>query len=249
MVYCLKHLADESQNQIQEVITEVTSQAINGKRSLVITITKRMAEDITTFFNDPNNTAGKQLKVAYLHSDIDTLERSKILDDLRGGTYDVLVGINLLREGLDLPEVALVCILDAGVQGFLRSKQALIQIMGRAARNLDGQVILYADVISPAIKEAKEEVNRRRKIQLEYNQVHGITPESIQKSIRPQIIKATEVINAKELRLSKDPTQLTPTELKKYLKDLRAQMKQSAIDLQFEEAIRIRDQILKLEKF
>ncbi len=237
-----------AKNQIQEVIQEVTKQATKGKRSLVITITKRMAEDITAFFNDSKNTNGKQLKVAYLHSDIDTLERSKILDDLRGGTYDVLVGINLLREGLDLPEVTLVCILDAGNAGFLRSRQALIQIMGRAARNVDGQVILFADTLSPAIKEAQAEVNRRRIKQLAYNEKHGITPESIQKAIRPQIIKATEAVNAKELRLSKDPTQLTPPELKRYLKDLRSEMKQAAIELKFEDAIRLRDQILKLEK-
>lgn len=238
-----------AKNQIQQVIAEVVKNVTKGQKSLVVTITKRMAEDIANYMSDPKNTQGVKINVAYLHSDIDTLERSSILDSLRNGTYDVLVGINLLREGIDLPEVSLVCILDAGTQGFLRSKSSLIQIMGRAARHVDGKVILFTDNLSPAITAAKAEVDRRRQIQLDYNHLNHITPQSIQKSIRPKIIELPPELQLTEETKDKiDPTQLTPEKLTKYIKGLKRQMHQLATDMEFEKAIKLRDQIRKLEK-
>lgn len=234
-----------AKNQIQQVISEVLIRAAKHERSLIITITKRMAEDITTYLSDPSHTQGKNIKVAYLHSDVDTLERTEILDKLRRGDYDVLVGINLLREGIDLPEVTLVAILDAGAQGFLRSRSSLIQIMGRAARNVNGQVILYADQISDAIRQAKAEVDRRRKIQLKYNQEHNITAQSVQKAYREKIIEVPQSVKDLQKKMAKsiDPSQLTPVELKKYIKTLKSQMHDLAKDMKFEEAIALRDQI------
>ncbi len=239
-----------AKNQIQQVITEVLSRTEKHERSLIITITKRMAEDITTYLSDPAHTQGKNIKVAYLHSDVDTLERTEILDKLRRGDYDVLVGINLLREGIDLPEVTLVAILDAGTQGFLRSRSSLIQIMGRAARNVNGQVILYTDQLSDAIRQAKAEVDRRRQIQLEYNRNHGITPQSVQKAYREKIIEVPQNLKDLQKKAAKsiDPSQLTPVELKKYIKTLKSQMHDLAKDMKFEEAIALRDQIRKLEQ-
>jgi len=192
---------------------------------------------------------GKTFKVAYLHSDIDTLKRSGILDQLRNGEYDVLVGINLLREGIDLPEVSLVAILDAGQQGFLRSRSALIQIMGRASRHVDGQVILYSDVVSPAMKMAIGEVNRRREIQIKYNLEHGITPVGISKSIRPQIIENPKTSNvAPDPLIDIDISSLTPNMRKTHISKLKKEMRTAASDLDFESAIRIRDKILEIEK-
>jgi len=190
---------------------------------------------------------GKSFKVAYLHSDIDTLKRSGILDQLRNGEYDVLVGINLLREGIDLPEVSLVAILDAGQQGFLRSKSSLIQIMGRASRHVNGQVILYSDVVSPAMKQAIDEVNRRRVIQLKYNQDNNITPVGISKSIRPQIIGIPEEKQTFEPILEVDISSLTPNMRKNHISKLKKEMRQAASDLDFELAIRLRDKILAIE--
>ena len=235
-----------SKNQIPNLIEEIKKRVAKKERTLVLTITKRMAEDLSVYLSDPDKT-GTNLKVAYLHSDIVTLERSTILDDLRSGKYDVLVGINLLREGLDLPEVSLVAILDADQQGFLRSKSALIQIMGRASRHLSGQVILYADSVSDAMDGAIKEVNRRRKIQLKFNQDNNIVPQTVVKSIRPQIIEMIKT-EAKPEWFKIDVSSLTPPQKLKHIKDLRKQMRNFAFTLDFEEAIRIRDKIKELEK-
>ncbi len=234
-----------SKNQIPDLIQEIAKRVEKQERVLVTTLTKKMAEDLSSYLSDPSKTP-IPFKVAYLHADIATLERSSILDNLRSGNYDVLVGINLLREGLDLPEVSLVAILDAGQQGFLRSKSALIQIMGRASRNIDGEVILYSDIVSDAMDGAIKEVNRRRKIQIEHNQTHGITPQTVVKSIRPKIIEIEE--KEKGFQLDQDPWQLTPPQRQKYIKVLKKQMRELASDLNFEEAISLRDKIKQIEE-
>ena len=234
-------------NQIPNLVEEIKARIQNKERVLVVTLTKHMAEDLATYLSDPAKT-GQSFKVAYLHSDIITLERSKILDDLRSGNYDVLVGINLLREGLDLPEVSLVAILDADQQGFLRSQSSLIQIMGRASRHLSGQVILYADSVSDAMDGAIREVNRRRLIQIKYNQDNHITPASVIKSIRPQLfedIKKEEKTNWSKI----DTSSLTPPQRQRQIKALKKQMREYAFNLDFEEAIRIRDQIKEIENY
>ena len=235
-----------TRNQIPNLVEEIKSRIEKKERTLVVTLTKRMAEDLATYLSDPNKT-GQNFKVAYLHSDVVTLERSKILDDLRSGNYDVLVGINLLREGLDLPEVSLVAILDADQQGFLRSKSSLIQIMGRASRHLSGQVILYADSVSDAMDGAIREVNRRRLIQIKYNQDNHITPTSVVKSIRPQIIEEIRSESKPDLEAI-DPNSLTPPQRKNYISKLKRQMRDLAADLNFEEAIRLRDKIKNVEQ-
>jgi excinuclease ABC subunit B len=227
--------------QIPDLISEIKKRVDKHERTLVVTITKKMSEELAEYL-------GKTFKVAYLHSDIETLERSKILDQLRNGEYDVLVGINLLREGIDLPEVSLVAILDAGQQGFLRSRSALIQIMGRASRHIDGQVILYSDVISPAMKMAIDEVNRRRTIQQKYNQDHNITPLGINKSIRPQIIGMPEEKQSFDPIIDFDISSLTPNMRKNHISKLKKEMRIAASDLDFETAIRLRDKILEIEK-
>ncbi|MDD4938144.1 MAG: excinuclease ABC subunit UvrB [Candidatus Shapirobacteria bacterium] len=234
-----------TKNQIPDLIKEIKARVASKERTLVVTITKRMAEDLATYLSDSAKT-GENFKVAYLHSDIATLERSNILDDLRNGNYDVLVGINLLREGLDLPEVSLVAILDADQQGFLRSQSSLIQIMGRASRHISGQVILYADSMSAAMTGAIKEVNRRRKIQLKYNKDNHITPVSVIKSIRPQIIEQIKVETKPEW-FKIDVSSLTPPQKLKHIKDLKKQMRNFAFTLDFEEAIRIRDKIREME--
>ncbi len=227
-----------SLNQIPDLVNEIKSRVAQKERTLVITLTKRMAEELAEFLS-------KDFKVAYLHADIQTLERSNILDKLRTGDYDVLVGINLLREGLDLPEVSLVAILDAGQQGFLRSRSSLIQIMGRASRHLNGQVILYADVISDAMRQATQEVNRRRSLQLKYNADHHITPKTISKTIRPKIIEIIEEIKPDVATI--DPLSLTPNQRKSFVSKLKKQMRTYATDLNFEEAIKLRDKIRQIE--
>jgi len=230
--------------QIPDLISEIQKRVDKHERTLVVTITKKMSEELAQYL-------GKTFKVAYLHSDIDTLKRSGILDQLRNGEYDVLVGINLLREGIDLPEVSLVAILDAGQQGFLRSRSALIQIMGRASRHVDGQVILYSDVVSPAMKMAIDEVNRRRVIQQKYNYENNITPVGISKSIRPQIIEnPVETRNRASLQpiLEVDILSLTPNMRKNHISKLKKEMRTAASDLDFELAIRLRDKILEIEK-
>ncbi len=236
-----------TKNQIPNLVEEIKSRVAKKERTLVVTLTKRMAEDLANFLSDPSKT-GTDLKVAYLHSDIDTLERSKILDDLRSGNYDVLVGINLLREGLDLPEVSLVAILDADQQGFLRSQSSLIQIMGRASRHVSGQVILYADSVSDAMDGAIREVNRRRKIQVKYNQDHNITPKSVVKSIRPQILDDLKK-DPKTEWAKIDTSSLTPPQRQRQIKELKKQMRNLAFNLDFEGAIQIRDQIREIEKY
>ena len=236
-----------TKNQIPNLVAEIKSRVDKKERTLVVTLTKRMAEDLAAYLSDPAKT-GQNFKVAYLHSDIITLERSKILDDLRSGNYDVLVGINLLREGLDLPEVSLVAILDADQQGFLRSQSSLIQIMGRASRHLSGQVILYADSVSQAMDGAIGEVNRRRLIQVKYNQDHHITPASVIKSIRPQLfedLKKDQKTNWAKI----DTSSLTPPQRQKQIKELKKHMRNLAFNLDFEQAIQIRDQIRQIEKY
>jgi len=237
-----------TKNQIPHLISQIHACVSKGQRALVITLTKRMAEDLSSYLSDPANT-NHDFKVAYLHADINTLERTETLKNLRDGKYDVLVGINLLREGLDLPEVSLVAILDADKQGFLRSKSSLIQIMGRASRHIEGRVILYADCISLAMSQAIKEVNRRRRIQCIFNKKHRITPKSISKAIRPEIISTkTHDIKSQSELMKVDPLSLTPFQRQKHITKLRRQMRLFANDLDFESAIKVRNQILKIEK-
>ncbi len=228
-----------TEGQIDHLIGEINKVTERGERVLVTTLTKKMAESLTDYLK------GVNIKVRYLHSEVDTLERMEIIRDLRLGVFDVLVGINLLREGLDIPEVSLVAILDADKEGFLRTETSLIQTIGRAARNADGRVIMYADRISTAMDAAIKETERRRKIQDEYNKANGITPESVKKSVRA-VIEATKVMEpSAEFYEGKSPLELTKKELKDYLKKLDKEMKQAAADLQFERAAELRDQIFE----
>lgn len=235
-----------SKNQIPDLIEEIKKRVAKKERTLVVTLTKKMSEELATYLADPKKT-GTEFKVAYLHSDIETLERTEILDKLRSGDFDVLVGINLLREGLDLPEVSLVTILDAGNQGFLRSRSSLIQIMGRASRNVGGQVILYADNVSNAMDQAIKEVNRRRLIQIKYNQDNGITPQTIVKSIRPRLIEASVKNVVITPLLEIDPSSLTPNQRKSHISKLKKEMRSYATDMDFESAIKLRDKIKEIE--
>jgi excinuclease ABC subunit B len=232
-----------AESQIPDLIKRIKEKKQQGQRVLVITLTKRLAEDLAAYLSDSRKT-NSDLKVTYLHAEIDTLKRSDVLTDLRSGNFDVLVGINLLREGLDLPEVGLVAILEADKQGFLRSKTSLIQIMGRAARNIAGEVVLYAEETSTAMKQAMQEVKRRRKKQLEYNKKHNITPKSIKKAIRPRIIK-----EEKEKEKEVDFNQLTPEARKDLQKKLERKMRQAARDLDFEQAAKLRDRIKALKNY
>jgi len=227
----------KSEGQIDDLIGEINKVTARGERVLVTTLTKKMSESLTDYLKN----AG--IKVRYLHSEVDTLERMEILRDLRVGIFDVLVGINLLREGLDIPEVSLVTILDADKQGFLRTETSLIQTIGRAARNVNGKVIMYADGISPAMRVAIDETNRRRGIQHEYNVKNGITPTTIQKSVRA-IIEATKAPEEESYQ-GKRPLELTKKELAEFIKKLEKEMKQAAFDLQFEQAALLRDQIFE----
>ncbi len=226
------------EGQVDDLIAEIRSTVEKHQRVLVTTLTKRMAEDLAEYLQELN------IKVAYLHSDIDTLERSDILRDLRLGTYDVLVGINLLREGLDLPEVSLVAILDADKEGFLRSEQALIQTVGRAARHEQGHVIMYADVVTGSMRRTIDETNRRRKIQEAYNKKHGITPKgikrAIEKGLRPELPE-----EAKRAKL--DLKKIPKDEYKSLIKDLTSQMELAAANLQFEQAAELRDLIAEIK--
>ncbi len=227
----------KSENQIDDVINEVRENVKRGERVLITTLTKRMAEDLTEYLKEYD------MKVAYLHSDIDTVERVEILRDLRLGEYDVLVGINLLREGIDLPEVSLVIILDADKEGFLRSKTSLVQTIGRAARHLNGRVIMYADKQTESMKYAIEETNRRREYQRQYNKENGITPQSIKKAIRDRLVEK-EDIEKKSLDIEVE--KLSKKQQKLLIKDLRAKMLLAADNLQFEKAAQIRDKIKEL---
>ncbi len=230
-----------SNGQIQDLTNEIHQRVAQHERVLVTTLTKRTAEDLTTFLKE------KGIKVQYLHSEVLTLERSDILDDLRAGMYDVIVGINLLREGLDLPEVSLVAVLDADKEGFLRSRTSLIQTMGRAARHVNGHVILYADVITDSMKAAMEEVKRRREVQLAYNKTHGITPVGISKPIRERMTKKTaEQETDEQLVKSADIENMTPQDKKQHIARLTKLMNQSSHDMDFESAARFRDLITAL---
>jgi excinuclease ABC subunit B len=236
--------------QVKDLIKEILARKKKGERVLVTTLTKRMAEDLSSYLADPEHT-DEPMAVHYLHADVDTLKRTDILADLRRGTYDVIVGINLLREGLDLPEVSLVAILDADKQGFLRSKVSLIQTMGRAARNVAGKVILYADFETQAMKEALTEVARRRKVQVEYNEKHGIIPQTIQKPIREALVIQTEEEPAFAKALAGkgiDMEALTPADAKKLITKLKKQMREYAKLLEFERAAQVRNKIENLRK-
>ena len=234
-----------TKGQIVDLIGEIGKRVSKGQRVLVTTLTKRMAEELSSYLEEKN------VKVAYLHSDIQTLERQDILDELRKGEYDVLVGINLLREGLDLPEVSLVTILDADKEGFLRSKTSLIQTMGRAARHIDSHVIMYADNVTKSMQNAISEVERRRNIQLAYNKKHGVTPKGIEKKIKARLVEEDESKNAYQdlnylLTLSKKEV-ILPDEKEDLIKRLRKEMKIAAQNLNFERAAMIRDQIKSLK--
>ncbi len=227
----------KTEGQIDDLIGELKKTAEKGERAFVTTLTKKMAESLTDYLT------GAGIRVRYLHSEVDTLERLEIIRDLRLGEFDVLVGINLLREGLDIPEVSLVAILDADKEGFLRTETSLIQTIGRAARNIDGRVIMYADAVSKAMRSAIEETERRRGIQDRYNKEHGITPKSVQKSVR-EVIEATRPAEEEGFK-GKKPLEMTQKELKEYVKELEKEMKQAAADLQFERAAQLRDQIFE----
>ncbi|MCH4006463.1 MAG: excinuclease ABC subunit UvrB [Eubacterium sp.] len=222
----------KTEGQIDDLIGEINKTIQAGERAFITTLTKKMAEDLTDYLKN----AG--IKAKYLHSDIDALERMRIIRDLRLGEFDVLVGINLLREGLDVPEVSLVAILDADKEGFLRTETSLIQTIGRAARNVHGRVIMYADSISPAMKTAMDETKRRREIQSAYNRKHHITPKSVSKDIR-DVIEATKAPDEPDRK--KKPEEMTKKELKDYVKDLQKEMQKAAADLQFERAAELRD--------
>jgi len=228
-----------TKGQIDDLIHQIKKRVERGERCLVTTLTKRMAEELADYLKEMN------IKTHYLHSEIDTLERVEILRDLRLGVYDVVVGINLLREGLDLPEVSLVAILDADKEGYLRSKEALIQTMGRAARHVDGHVIMYAGTITTAMKEAIDETYRRRRIQEAYNKEHGITPTSIKKAIR-DITERVKIVA--ETKAPYTPTPISKEELIKLIKELEAQMRKAARNLEFEKAALLRDRIIELRK-
>jgi len=246
-----KIIVKRAESEIEDIVKEVKKRVKKKQRILITTLTKKTAEDLTDYFKDKN------IKTTYLHSDIDTLERSDILDNLRNNKFDVLIGVNLLREGLDLPEVALVAILDADKEGFLRSKTALIQTMGRAARNIEGEVIIYADSITKSIREAVGEIERRRKIQEVYNKVHNITPKTIYKPIREKIVQKDEYSSLYDIPekgivenylSSIKPSALTSYDKNKIIKKLETEMKKQAESLNFEYAIKIRDKVLDLKK-
>lgn len=228
--------------QIDDLLGEINKLTANGEKILVTTLTKRMSEDLTDYLKEMG------VKVKYLHSDIDTLERIEIVRDLRLGVFDVLVGINLLREGLDIPEVSLVAILDADKEGFLRSETALIQTIGRAARNAEGHVIMYADKVTRSMKNALSETNRRRQIQMDYNEAHGIVPQTIKKDIRDLIVATKTTKKEDEFFKEKDPESMNPEELKKTMDKVEKEMKKAARDLQFERAAELRDTLIKLKQ-
>ena len=227
-----------TEGQMDHLIGEINRVTERGERTLVTTLTKKMAESLTDYLTSVG------IKVRYLHSEIDTLERMEILRDLRLGVFDVLVGINLLREGLDIPEVSLVAILDADKEGFLRTETSLIQTIGRAARNADSKVVMYCDGISPAMQSAMDETERRRKLQDAYNKEHNITPKTVKKAVR-SVIEATKVAEEEGLYEGKSPLELTKKELKDYVRKLEKEMKQAAGDLQFERAAQLRDMIFE----
>jgi excinuclease ABC subunit B len=230
-----------SEHQVDDLMNEIQKTVKKGERVLVTTLTKRSAEDLTDYLRD----AG--IRVKYLHSDIDTLERIEILRDLRLGKFDVLVGINLLREGLDLPEVSFIGILDADKEGFLRSAGALIQTTGRCARNVNGHVVMYADRMTDAMKKAISETERRRKIQQEYNKKHGITPQTIIKAVKDITMERDKkLLNAGEKHI--DPKKVPREEVGRLISGLEAQMDLASQNMEFEKAAELRDEIEELKK-
>ena len=228
--------------QIDDLISEIRATVKEGNKVLVTTLTKKMAEDLTDYL------AGAGIRVKYLHSDIDTLERSQIIRDMRLDVFDVLVGINLLREGLDIPEIALVAILDADKEGFLRSETSLVQTIGRAARNSDGHVIMYADNMTDSMRKAIGETERRRKIQNQYNEEHGITPQTIRKAVR-DLISISREITKEQAAFEKDPESMNLGELRKLIADVEKKMRKAAADLNFEAAAELRDRMIELRKY
>ena len=229
------------EGQIDDLITEINKEVAKKNKVLVTTLTKRMAEDLTDYMRDVG------IRVKYLHSDIDTLERTQIIRDMRLDVFDVLVGINLLREGLDIPEIALVAILDADKEGFLRSETSLIQTIGRAARNAEGHVIMYADNITDSMDKALTETNRRREIQQKYNSEHGITPTTIKKAVR-DLISISKEVDRKISDVEKDPESMDYKELKKLIEKVKKKMERAAAELDFETAIEMRDKLAELRK-
>ena len=230
------------EGQVDDLLAEIRDRVRAGDRVLVTTLTKRMAEDLTEYYQEVG------VRARYLHSEVDTMERVEIIRDLRQGSFDVLVGINLLREGLDLPEVSLVAILDADKEGFLRAERSLIQTAGRAARNVRGTVIMYADRITPAMRKAIDETARRRAIQLAYNEAHGITPETVQRAILDLSGTIFEADYAPVPAPEPPPMEaVAPEDLDGVLRNLRAEMKQAAGNLEFERAASLRDRIHALE--
>jgi len=229
------------EGQIDDLVGEVNKEVTKGNKILITTLTKRMAEDLTDYMREIG------IRVKYLHSDIDTLERTEIIRDMRLNVFDVLVGINLLREGLDIPEITLVAILDADKEGFLRSETSLVQTIGRAARNAEGHVIMYADTITDSMRLAIEETQRRRSIQEAYNEAHGITPQTIKKSVRG-LISISKEVEKKNDDFEIDPESMTKKELEKLAADIQKKMKQAAAELNFEEAALLRDKMILLKK-
>ncbi|MDD3368966.1 MAG: excinuclease ABC subunit UvrB [Lachnospiraceae bacterium] len=229
------------EGQIDDLIGEIRKETDRKNKILVTTLTKKMAEDLTDYMRDVG------IRVKYLHSDIDTLERAEIIRDMRLDVFDVLVGINLLREGLDIPEIALVAILDADKEGFLRSETSLIQTIGRAARNSEGHVVMYADRITDSMKHAIEETNRRREIQMKYNEEHGITPQTIKKAVR-DLISISKKVAAEEAKFEKDPESMSKDELEKLIASVQKKMKKAASDWDFETAAELRDKMIGLKQ-
>ncbi len=229
------------EGQIDDLVGEVNKEVENHHKVLITTLTKRMAEDLTDYMKDLG------IRVKYLHSDIDTLERTQIIRDMRLDVFDVLVGINLLREGLDIPEITLVAILDADKEGFLRSETSLIQTIGRAARNSEGHVIMYADVMTDSMRIAIDETERRRTLQEAYNKEHGITPKTIQKSVR-DLISISKAVAQTESKMEKDPESMSKKELEKLIHQVEKQMRSAAADLNFEQAAELRDKMIELKK-
>ena len=230
------------EGQIDDLISEIYKETAAGNKVLVTTLTKRMAEDLTDYMKELG------IRVRYLHSDIDTLERTEIIRDMRLDVFDVLVGINLLREGLDIPEISLVAILDADKEGFLRSAVSLIQTIGRAARNAQGHVIMYGDTVTDSMRIAIDETMRRREIQEKYNEEHGITPQTIKKAVR-DLISISKEVAKEEKQLEKDPESMSRAELEKLIGDVQKQMKKAASELDFETAAQLRDQMISLKKY
>ena len=229
------------EGQIDDLVSEINKEVKNKNKVLVTTLTKRMAEDLTDYMKEIG------IRVRYLHSDVDTLERAEIIRDMRLDVFDVLVGINLLREGLDIPEITLVAILDADKEGFLRSETSLIQTIGRAARNSEGHVIMYADTMTDSMKNAIEETNRRRAIQEEYNKEHNIKPTTIKKAVR-DLIAVSKAVAETEVKLKKDPESMSRKELMKLISQVEKQMRAAAADLNFEQAAQLRDKMIELKK-